>query len=71
MHWKAMTDLFLSHGDSDTECHNLSSQLDSFPLVGSDYANPLLPIPHSFVVHIKQICFVAVPFSLEPRRAVL
>ena len=40
MHWWAMADLFLSHGDSDLELHNLSTQLAKFPLVGHYHANP-------------------------------
>jgi hypothetical protein len=33
MYWQAMTHLFLSHGDSDSELYNLSTQLARFPLV--------------------------------------
>jgi hypothetical protein len=35
MHWKAMFDLFLS----DSELHNLSTQLARFPLVGYYHPN--------------------------------
>jgi hypothetical protein len=33
MHWWAKANLFLSHGDSDFELHNLSTQLSRYPLV--------------------------------------
>ena len=45
MHWWAMADLFLSHGDSNTELHNLSTQLPRFLLVGHEYTSPVLQIP--------------------------
>jgi hypothetical protein len=31
-HWWEMPDQFLSHGESLTQIHNLSTQLPSFPL---------------------------------------
>ena len=40
MHWRAMADLFLSCGDSDSELHNLSTQLARFPQVGCYHATP-------------------------------
>jgi hypothetical protein len=41
-----MVDLFLSPGDPDSELHNLYTQLARFPLVGHNYAKPMLQIPH-------------------------
>jgi hypothetical protein len=48
MHWRAMANMFLSHGDSDSELQNLSTQLTRFPLVGRYHASPMLQIPHDF-----------------------
>ena len=69
MHWQAMVYLFLSHGDSDSELHNLSTQLTRFPLVGHYYVNPILQTPYSLCgAHLANPRFATVPFSLEPRR---
>lgn len=70
MHSRAMTDLFLSHGDSDSEPPNLSTQLTKFLWVGCYHASPMLQLP-------QDLCsgpqanphFAAIPFSLEPRQA--
>jgi hypothetical protein len=61
---------FLSHGDSDSELHSLSTQLTRFPLVGHYHTIPMLQIPHSLcgVPHASP-CFAALPFSLEPGQA--
>ena len=45
--WQAMADLFLSYGDSDSELHNLSTQLARFPLSSHYHTNPMLQIPQS------------------------
>ena len=67
MHWWAMADLFLSHGDSDSELHNLSTQLTKFPLVGGYHANPMLQSPHGLCgTHQANTCFATIPFALEP-----
>ena len=70
LHWclcpGGLADLFLSHGGSDSELHNLSTQLARFPLAGHYHTNPMLPIPTAFVVLIRQTRFAAAPFSLEP-----
>jgi hypothetical protein len=66
MHWQAMADLFLSHGDSDSELNNLSSLLARFPLADCYHVNPMLQIPHGLCgVPQANPCFAAVPFSLE------
>ena len=67
MHWWAMANLFLSHGDSDSELHNLSTQLTRFPLLGRYHASPMLQSPHGLCgEHQANPRFAAVPFSLEP-----
>ena len=43
--WWAMANLFLSHGDSDSELHNLSTQLARFPLADLYHTKPVLQIP--------------------------
>ena len=66
MHWWAMADLFLSHGDSDSELHNLSTQLTSLPLVGHYHANPVLQIPHGLCgAHQANPRFAAYLFLLN------
>jgi hypothetical protein len=45
MHWRGMADLLLSCGDSDSELHNLSTQLARFPLSSCYHANHMLQIP--------------------------
>jgi hypothetical protein len=45
MHWRAMADLFLFHGDSDSELHNLCTQLAMLPLVGGYHAKLMLQNP--------------------------
>jgi hypothetical protein len=54
MDWRATANLFLSHGDSDSELHNLSIQLDRFPLVVATMPTPCFKSPTAFVVHIWQ-----------------
>jgi hypothetical protein len=49
MHWWALTELFSSLGDPDSELYNLSTLLSRFPLVGHYHANPVLQIPHSLL----------------------
>ena len=67
MHWQAMLNLFLSHRDSDSELHILSTQLTSFPLAGHYHTNPMLQIPHSiFGAPQAKSPFAKLPFSLEP-----
>ena len=64
--WWAMANLFLSHGDSDSELHNLFTQTARFPLEGHYNASPVLQILHSLCgAHLANPCFAAVPFSLE------
>ena len=68
MHWWAMADLFLSPGDPDSELHNLSTQLTSFPLVSCYHTNLVLQIPHSLCGAPQANPHLAtMPFSLEPR----
>ena len=52
IHWQATANLFLSHGDSDSELHNLFTQLTRFELMGCYHINPMLQIPQGFCVHI-------------------
>ena len=62
-----MADLFLSHGDSDSELHNLSTQLARFPLLGYYHASTILQFPHNLCgAHLANPRFAAVPVSLEP-----
>lgn len=64
MHSRAMTDLFLSHGDSDSELQNLSTQLARFPLAGRYHTSPMLQILHCLCcAHQTNPCFHAIPFS--------
>jgi hypothetical protein len=46
MHWQAMAYLFLYQELSDSELHNLSTQLTKFLLTGRYHANPVLQILH-------------------------
>ena len=67
MHWRAMADLLLSHGDSDSELQNLSTQLSRFLLAGHYHANPMLLSSHSLCrAHQMNLRFLAVPISLQP-----
>ena len=54
MHWRAMANLFLSHGDSDSELHNLSTQLTSSHWQVATMPAPCFKSPMAFVVHIWQ-----------------
>jgi hypothetical protein len=54
MHWQAVANLLLSHGDTDSKLQNLSTQLTRFPLVGHYNVNPMLQFPTTFVVHLRQ-----------------
>lgn len=66
--WRPMAHLFLSRGDSDSELHNLSTQLTRLSLAGRHYASTMFQNPTTFVVHLRQT--LALPtFSLEPRGA--
>ena len=70
MHWQAMANLFLSHGDSDSELHNLSTQLARFPLVGCYHTNPVIQIPHGLCgAYLANSHLAAITFSLEPSLA--
>ena len=70
MHWRAIANLFLSHGDSDSELHNLSTQLAKFPLAGCYHANPMLQIPHGLCgAHQTNPRFASIPISLESSQA--
>jgi hypothetical protein len=62
-----MANLFLSHEDSDSELHNLSTQLAMFPLEPGRYlANTMLQYSHGLCgAHLANPCFATVPFSLE------
>ena len=72
MHSWAMADLFLSHGDSDSELHSLSIQLTKFQLAGRYHASPMFQILRGLCgAHQANSSFATVPFSLEPRRATL
>ena len=55
MHWWAKANLFLSHGDYDSELHNLSTQLASFPLVITTIPTPCFKPPTASVEHLMQI----------------
>jgi hypothetical protein len=67
MHWRAISDLFLSHGDTDLELHNLSTQLAKFLLAGHYHDNPVLQSPYGLCGgHQANPRFAAIPFSLEP-----
>jgi hypothetical protein len=68
MHWQAMADLFLSHGDSLAQSsRNISTQLTKLPLAAPYHASPILQIPHGHCgAHVANPCFVSVPFFLEP-----
>ena len=77
MLWWAM---FLSHGDSDSELQNLSTQLAKFPLVSRYHASLMLQNPHGLCgAHRVNLCFsfaqyanlCTVLFSLEPRWATM
>ena len=62
--WQTMANLFLSHGDSDSELHNLSTQLARFPLVGHYHTNPMLQNPHGLCgAHLAKPCFATIPYS--------
>jgi hypothetical protein len=72
MHWWAMADLFLWLGDSDSELHNLSTHTTRFPLVGGYHNNPVLQIPQGLCgAHLANPHFAVVPFSPEPKRAIV
>jgi hypothetical protein len=63
MHWWAMDDLFLSHGYSDSELYNLSTQITRFPQTGHYHANPVLQIVHGLCgAHLANPRFAALPF---------
>jgi hypothetical protein len=49
-----MADLFLSLGDSDSELHNLSTQLSRFPLAVATTPTLCFKSPVAFVVHTWQ-----------------
>ena len=72
MHWWAMADLFLSHGDSYSDLDNLSTLLTRFPLVSHYQTMPLPQILH-YLCEVPQTNqhFAIVPFSLEPRQATM
>jgi hypothetical protein len=55
MHWQAMANLFLSHGDSLAQSsQNVNTQLTSFPLADSYHTNPMLQNPTTSVVYLRQ-----------------
>ena len=59
--------LFLSHGDSDSELQNLSTQLARFPLAVCYHANLVLQTPHGLCgVPPANPHFAAITFSPEP-----
>jgi hypothetical protein len=65
MHWQAMAYVFLSHGDFDSEFHNLSTQLARFLLMGCYHANPVLQISHKLCgAPQANPSFASIPFSL-------
>ena len=55
MYWRAMANLFLSRGDSDSKLHNRYTQLARFPLAGCYHVNPMLQTlhPQTFVEHLR------------------
>ena len=66
--WQAIANVFLSHGDSDSELHNLSTQLTRLPLASHYHTSPVLQIPHGLCgAHLANPQFAAIPSSLEPR----
>ena len=63
-----MVGLFLSHGDSDSELHNIT-QLAGFPLMSHYHANPVPQVPHGLRgAPQENLSLVVVPFSLEPKQ---
>jgi hypothetical protein len=69
MHWRAMANLFLSRRDSDSELHNLFTQLPRFPLASRYHTSPVLHIPHGLYGAPLANPRFAIPFSLEPKQA--
>ena len=64
MYWRAMANLLLSHGDSESVLQSLSR----VPLAGRYYANPVHQIPPGLGgVPQANPRLATVPFSLEPR----
>ena len=59
-----MADLFLSLGDSDSELHNLFTQLTGLPLVDHYHSNPMLQIPHYLSMHFRQTYALLLYLSL-------
>ena len=66
VHFRAMANLFLSHGDSDSELQNLSTQLARFPLSTHNQAILVRQVPHCLCgPHLANPYFTAVSFSLS------
>jgi hypothetical protein len=62
--WQTMANLFLSHGDSDSELHNLSTQLASSHCWVATTQTLCFKFPTAFVVHIRQTHTLPLSLSL-------